>query len=158
MLDMEKRSLKLSSSHTDEGSVFQRAVRRVTDHWVASLMVLCFFLKLTGYAQEDQTTFASPGDAASAVYAAVKANDEASLSRIFGKAANDLLHSGDEVADKNMVQTFVRRYDRMHRVVIEPDGAATLYIGAENWPFPVSIAKNSSGTWYFDVAGGKLEI
>jgi len=138
--------------------VFQRAVRRVTGHWVASLMVLSLLLNLTGFGQEGQRTFPSPGDAVSAVYTAVKANDEASLSVIFGKAAADLMHSGDEVADRNMAQTFLHRYDRMHRVVIEPDGTATLYIGAENWPFPVSIAKNSSGSWYFDVVGGKQEI
>src|SRR5262249_44050776 len=56
------------------------------------------------------------------------------------------------------VEDFLRRYDQMHRVVIEPDGMGTLYIGAENWPFPISIAKNSSGAWYFDTQNGKQEI
>ena len=46
----------------------------------------------------------------------------------------------------------------MHRVVIEPDGTVTLYIGAENWPFPIPIVKNSSGAWYFDTEAGKKEI
>jgi len=46
----------------------------------------------------------------------------------------------------------------MHRVVIEPNGTATLYVGAENWPFPISIAKTSSGSWYFDVENGMKEI
>jgi hypothetical protein len=46
----------------------------------------------------------------------------------------------------------------MHRVVIESDGTATLYIGAENWPFPIPIEKNASGAWYFDTEAGKKEI
>jgi hypothetical protein len=46
----------------------------------------------------------------------------------------------------------------MHRVVIEPDQTASLYVGAENWPLPISIVKNSSGAWYFDTEGGKQEI
>ncbi len=46
----------------------------------------------------------------------------------------------------------------MHRVVLEPDGTATLYIGAENWPMPISLVKNSSGAWYFDTESGKQEI
>src|SRR5260370_39047468 len=46
----------------------------------------------------------------------------------------------------------------MHRVVIDPDGNATLYIGAENWPMPIPLVKNSSGAWYFDTEAGKKEI
>lgn len=57
-----------------------------------------------------------------------------------------------------MVANFIRRYDQMHRVVIEPDQTATLYIGAENWPLPIPIVKNIGGTWYFDTESGKTEI
>jgi hypothetical protein len=42
--------------------------------------------------------------------------------------------------------------------VVEPDQTVTLYIGSENWPFPISIVKNSSGAWYFDTEEGKKEI
>jgi hypothetical protein len=146
-------------SNVAKYSGFLFLVRRVVNKWTLSLTVVCLLLNTLCQAQQgDERTFATPGDAALALYTAVKANDEASLSGIFGKAAGDLLHSGDEVADRNMAQTFLSRYDQMHRVVIEPDGTATLYIGAENWPFPISIAKTSSGTWYFDVAAGKQEI
>lgn len=148
-----------SPSNVATPSAFRRALREPVNHWTASLIVLGLLLNLPCYSQqENERTFATPGEAVSTLYTAVKAKDEESLSRIFGKAASDLMHSGDEVADRNMVQTFLRRYDRMHRVVIEPDGTATLYIGAENWPFPISIAKNSTGSWYFDVVGGKQEI
>ena len=57
-----------------------------------------------------------------------------------------------------MAANFVAHYDKMHRVVLEPDGDAILYIGAENWPFPIPIVKNSSGAWYFDTEAGKKEI
>jgi hypothetical protein len=103
-------------------------------------------------------TFASPGDAVLALYHAAKANDDQATAAIFGPGANDVIHTGDRVADKTMVTNFVTRYDQMHRVVIEPDGTATLYVGAENWPLPIPIVKNSSGAWYFDTAAGKKEI
>ena len=120
---------------------------------------LCLLLNRPGHAQQgNEKTFANPGQAVAALYSTVKAGDKASLSSIFGRASGDLLQSGDEVADSNAVQSFLRRYDQMHRIVIEPDGTATLYIGAENWPFPVSIAKNPSGAWYFDAESGKQEI
>ena len=108
--------------------------------------------------QGNEKTFSMPGDAALALYKAAKSSDSQTLSSIFGSNANDILHTGDAVADKNMVENFLRRYEQMHRVVVEPDHTATLYIGAENWPFPISIVKNNAGAWYFDTETGKSEI
>lgn len=108
--------------------------------------------------QGNQRTFASPGDAVLALYKDVKSNDTQALTGILGPSAGTLLHTGDDVADKALIANFIRRYDQMHRVVIEPDGTATLYIGAENWPTPIPLAKNSAGAWYFDTESGKKEI
>lgn len=105
-----------------------------------------------------EKTFASPGDAVLALYNAVKSHDHQALGNIFGSNAGDILQTGDDVADKNMAADFIRRYEEMHRVVIEPDETATLYLGAENWPLPISIVKNNSGAWYFDTEAGKQEI
>jgi hypothetical protein len=49
----------------------------------------------------------------------------------------------------------------MHRLVREPDGSTVLYIGAENWPFPiplVSKTQTKTAAWYFDSDSGTLEI
>jgi hypothetical protein len=105
-----------------------------------------------------QKTFASPGEAVLAVYNAVKDNDEKTLTAIFGPDVDAILHTGDSVADKKLADDFVRRYDEMHRVVVEPDQSATLYVGAENWPMPIPLVKDSSGAWYFDTQAGKKEI
>ena len=108
--------------------------------------------------QGNEKTFASPGDAVLAIYNAVKSGDQPTLNAILGSNAGQVLHTGDEVADKKMATDFIRRYDQMHRVVIEPDQTATLYVGAENWPMPIPIVKNSSGAWYFDTESGMKEI
>ena len=92
------------------------------------------------------------------LYNAVKANDQATLLALFGSNGNSILHTGDDVADQKMGEAFVARYDQMHRVVQEPDGTVTLYVGAENWPLPIPMVKNSSGAWYFDTTAGKTEI
>ena len=39
----------------------------------------------------------------------------------------------------------------------EADGSTVLYIGAENWPFPVPLV-SKSGAWYFDSETGGQEI
>ena len=108
--------------------------------------------------QSDEKTFVSPGAAVLALYDAAKANDQQALSAIFGSNSNDILHTGDNVADNNIRTEFVKRYDQMHRVVLEPNGSATLYVGAENWPLPIPIVKNNGGSWYFNTEEGKKEI
>jgi Protein of unknown function (DUF2950) len=108
--------------------------------------------------QGNEKIFASPGDAVLAIYNAVKSGDQQSLSAILGSNAGQVLHTGDQVADQKMADDFIRRYDQMHRVVIEPDRTATLYVGAQNWPMPIPIVKNSSGAWYFDTEAGMKEI
>ena len=108
--------------------------------------------------QGGEKTFPGPGEAVLALYNAAKGHNATEMSAILGSASGEITHTGDDVADNNMRDNFLRRYDQMHRVVIEPDGTATLYIGAENWPFPISITKNASGAWYFDTESGKKEI
>jgi hypothetical protein len=111
------------------------------------------------YAQQaGERTFASPGDAVLAVYNAAKTSDYPTLMAIFGTNSSQILHTGDDVADKNLLTNFVSRYDQMHRVVVEPDQTVTLYVGAENWPMPISLVKNNSGLWYFDTESGAKEI
>jgi hypothetical protein len=114
--------------------------------------VLCFAQS------NNEKTFASPGDAVLALYNAAKSNGAQAMNEIFGSNSQKILNTGDAVADKNAVSNFVRRYDQMHRVVAEPDGTVTLYVGAENWPSPIPIVKNSSGKWYFDTEAGMKEI
>ena len=108
--------------------------------------------------QTCEKTFAYPGEAATALYVAAKSNDDNSILGVLGSSAGAIIRTGDSVADKNMRDLFIHRYDEMHRVVIEPDNSASLYVGAENWPMPIPIVKNSSGAWYFDTEAGKKEI
>jgi len=120
---------------------------------------LCFLLSGSAIAQQgNEKTFASPGEAVLALYNAVKSNDVQAVTAIFGSNANPILHSGDDVADKNRALNFITKYEQMHRIVQEPDQTVTLYIGAENWPMPIPLVRNNAGAWYFDTETGKQEI
>ncbi|MGD1021790.1 MAG: DUF2950 family protein [Candidatus Sulfotelmatobacter sp.] len=101
-------------------------------------------------------TFTSAGEAANALFEAAKKEDETALEAILG-AGKEVTSSSDEVEDKLEREQFSQKYQEMHRLVREPDGSTVLYIGAENWPFPVPLA-SKNGTWYFDSAHGKREI
>jgi hypothetical protein len=105
-----------------------------------------------------QKTFASPGDAGSALLEAVNSSDQNAMLAIFGPDAKDVAFSGDAVKDKNALQDFVAAYNQMHRWREVKAGGQMLLIGADNYPFPVPLGQQPSGQWIFDTAAGKDEI
>ena len=107
--------------------------------------------------EASQRTFDSPAKAAQSMYLAAKAGNTDELMRIFGPQARNLLSSGDPVADKGDRDRIIEKYQEMHRLVVEPDKSVTLYIGSENWPFPVPLV-NKNGVWFFDTPRGRQEI
>ncbi len=104
-----------------------------------------------------QQLFSSAAEAAQTLFAAVQKDDQPELLKVLGPSAADILSSGDETEDKNNRARFVQKYQQMHRLLTEPDGLTTLYIGSENWPTPIPLAHRGS-SWYFDTAAGKREI
>jgi len=107
--------------------------------------------------QPGQKTFSSAAEATSTLVTAVQKGDQPALRSILGADANNIISSGDAVEDKNDRDQFVQKYQQMHRLVTEPDGMTTLYVGAENWPTPIPIV-HKGAAWYFDTAAGKREI
>lgn len=130
---------------------------------LASMIALAVLpLLIVGYARSSfaQTskpkTFSSPGEACNAVFRAVQTEDEQTLEAIFG-AGKEVTSSSDEVEDRLEREQFAQKYQEMHRLVREPDGSTVLYIGAENWPFPIPLV-SKNGAWYFDSNTGRQEI
>lgn len=105
-----------------------------------------------------QQTFASPAEAGAAFLAAAKAGDQEAILKIFGANAKDVLFSGDPVKDKDAFAKFVEAYGKMNRWREINAGGEILYVGADNFPFPIPLQKNPSGQWYFNTAAGKDEI
>jgi Protein of unknown function (DUF2950) len=105
-----------------------------------------------------QKTFATTADAGAAFLEAVKSGDQAALLAIFGPDGKTVLFSGDPVKDKNNFEDFVAAYNQMHRWREIKVGGEVLYVGADNYPFPIPLGKNSAGQWVFDTAAGKDEI
>ncbi len=104
-----------------------------------------------------QKTFSSPDEASRALIRAVQAGNEKDLLEIFGPDGKEIISSGDKVEDKKSRDAFAEKYQRMNRLVEEPDGTVRLYVGAENWPMPIPLV-NRKDAWYFDTSAGKEEI
>jgi Protein of unknown function (DUF2950) len=123
---------------------------------VAILLAACFPARLLAQ-QAGQKTFASPEQASTALVTALQNNDTKALLAILGPAGKQIVSSGDETEDAHNRANFAQRYQEMHRLVKEPDGTVTLYIGAKNWPTPIPLV-TKGGRWYFDTQAGKREI
>ena len=106
----------------------------------------------------EQAVFTTPAEAGQALQAASRSHDESSLEGILGKGSAVILKSGDPVEDKAAIDTFTAKYDRMNRWVTLTDGSQILYVGADNYPFPIPLTKDSSGKWYFDTKASEDEI
>ena len=107
--------------------------------------------------QTGQETFSSAADATQGLLRAIQNDNQPALLKVLGPNAKDIVASGDDAEDANDRDQFVQKYQQMHRLVTEPDGTTTLYIGAENWPTPIPLIHKGS-SWYFDTADGKQEI
>jgi Protein of unknown function (DUF2950) len=121
-----------------------------------SLLVAAGFAK-SSFAQESHPRkFSTPAEASDALFQAAQREDEAALEAILG-AGKEVSSSSDEEEDKLEREQFSQKYQEMHRLVREPAGIVVLYVGAENWPFPIPLV-DKNGEWYFDSDRGKQEI
>jgi hypothetical protein len=122
--------------------------------------ILCLLmLSVALPAQETgEKTFASPQDAGVALYNVVKAGDKSAMEAVLGPSSAPIIGSGDEVQDKKNQQFFIDHYEQMNRWGKETNGDETLFMGVDNWPFPVPLKKAANGQWYFDTKAGVEEI
>ncbi len=111
----------------------------------------------TAPAAADHASFASAQEAVDAMIAALEAGDEAALLRLFGPGTEQLVSSGDNVADANDRAGFVEAYRAKHELVAEGDGRMILQVGENDWPAPVPVVQRD-GRWYLDGAAGEDEI
>jgi hypothetical protein len=106
--------------------------------------------------QAAQQTFPSPAEASQSLFQAVQHNKVQTIANILG-GPTDLTSCGDESQDKADRKLFVQKYQEMHRLGREADKSMTLYIGAENWPFPIPLVEKN-GAWHFDPDAGLKEV
>ena len=110
-----------------------------------------------GEAPVNQTTFDSPQAAVDSLVGALRGQDSSKLKEIFGPESDEILSSGDPVADRADGARFLAAYDESHKLQSEADNRHILIVGKNDWPFPVPIVQ-AQGKYFFDTAAGEDEI
>ena len=122
---------------------------------LAALAAIASLSLLASPAQAQQS-FKSPDEAASALAAAVKSGMKQDVLKVLGADGEDVIDSGDDVADADARAKFLSAYDAKHSLRV--DGRrASLVIGADDFPFPIPLIHNKTG-WEFDTEEGRQEI
>ncbi len=89
--------------------------------------------------------------------AAARIGDEKALLVVFGRGGEDIISSGDKVADDALYARFIAFYDAKHQITMQGDRKAILVIGDTDYPFPIPLLR-VKGKWSFDTETGRREI
>jgi len=104
-----------------------------------------------------QKSFATPLQAVDDLITAVQSDNVAELLNIFGPESEDLIASGDEVADRNGRNRFVKACEKKLSLEQENEDRVLLSVGSSDYPFPIPLVRNEN-TWFFDTQAGMEEI
>jgi len=104
-----------------------------------------------------QERFKTTDDAVTALVHAAKAHDKKELLKVLGPKGQQIISSGDPVADQNTRDKFVAAFDAKHSIAQDGSDTATLVIGDDDWPFPIPLVRKHDG-WRFDTRAGLDEI
>src|ERR1700678_810985 len=152
------RRLKMKSNANNTTKKWKRVVFGVLALAAFALTVVQLTTRNSVLADDTEMTFPSSAEAGAALAKAARSSDETALGKILGVDTKALLTTGDHEAGKAAMQAFASKYEKMNRWVDMTDGSRVLYIGADNFAFPVPLAKNASGKWYFDAVAGTEEL
>lgn len=103
-----------------------------------------------------QATYESPEAAARGLMDAVRKRDREELTKILGPNPGDFLPEGKEGLQTEL-DAFALSAKSQLRVEY---GARTahVYVGRDQWPFPIPVAHEAEGKWYFDATAGRTTM
>jgi hypothetical protein len=119
----------------------------------ATAMLLCTAASVASA----QQAFKTPDEAASALVSAARTGDLKAFATVLGPDGDDIVSSGDSVADATTRQKFVAAYDAKHQIAMEGENKAAIVIGSEDFPLPIPLVRKDE-MWRFDTTAGRQEI
>jgi hypothetical protein len=104
-------------------------------------------------------TFDTAEQAADSLIAAAETFDVRALENIVGPQGRDIVLTGDYAQDRQRAAKFVEKAREKTKVAVDPEarGRMVLFVGNEDWPFPIPMVRRS-GRWSFDARAGRREL
>ena len=92
-----------------------RSHRTLFNQLVAASAIFLFAMASMAVAQQD---YKSPQDAVDALVATARSGDQKAALVVLGRDGEDIISSGDKVADDAVRQRFVTSYDTKHQIAL----------------------------------------
>ncbi len=108
-------------------------------------------------AQTKQMTFSTPAAAVDALVKALGNGSLKEISSILGQDSEKLISSGDAIEDIRDREKFILLYNEKNLLRMPSKSKFILYIGKNDWPFPIPIVKTGE-SWHFDAKEGLGEL
>ncbi len=124
---------------------------------VLAAIVLAAPLGAHGADAPAQKTFAQPEAAVRALLAAVSSGNKTEQMAILGPGSEDIVSSGDPVADKIAAQRIAKAAAERTRVETLGSGDVVAYLGKDDWPLPIPLVKDGE-RWRFDTVAAHDEV
>src|SRR5829696_4337261 len=97
----------------------QFSTRRFPPVLVVLLVVLLALAALAGGCASKAQSFDAPEQAADALWRAARAGSAAQIEQILGSDSDEVVSSGDPVADEQALHRFAEAYEQKHQLVPE---------------------------------------
>src|SRR4029453_12666718 len=137
-------------------SSFPRPCSFPSLRWLTCPAVATAFLTIANGAVAQQR-YDTPDGAVAALINAARAGSPALLMRVLGPGSDEIVWSGDAVADAFARKRLLDAYNIRHQIVREGKDHAVLVIGQEQWPLPIPLMRVNN-TWRFDAQAARREI
>ena len=113
------------------GTATKHEHRARRSHWRSPLLAGVVLTALvTGCSSQGNARgFKSPDEAVQTLTKVVRAGDTPQVLSIIGPEGEDIISSGDEVADRQRRERFLELYDQKHLLVPEAEDRQTLVVG-----------------------------
>ena len=129
----------------------------VTRLVVALATLATLLAPLSGFAADEQRTFATPDEAVNALVQALRSNDDAALISIFGSAHKQLVVTPDEAENRQLRANALAKFEAFHNLQEPSPDRRILQIGDDAWPMPIPLVREK-GVWRFDTEEGEQEV
>jgi hypothetical protein len=124
--------------------------------WFPVLAVAGAFLTIASGAIAQQR-YRTPDEAVAALINAAQAGSPALLIRVLGPGSDEIVASGDPVADAFARKRLLDAYNIKHQIVRDGRDQAVLVVGQEEWSLPIPLVRYNN-TWRFDAQVARREL
>jgi hypothetical protein len=104
-------------------------------------------------------TFDTAQQAGAALIEAAATFDQTRLINLVGPSGRDVILTGDLEHDRQRAKEFTAQAAQKNHVAVDAKSGAraTVFVGDEDWPFPVPVVKFGD-KWFFDAVAGRREL